>query len=197
MSDLVLASQSLARAQILRQAGVAFDVVSPGVDEGPIKRDETANGASPKQIAASLAAAKARAVSGLDPRWVIGADQTLELDERLIDKAASADEALDCLKTLRGRTHQLHAAVALARGGDVVWRDCQSASLTMRRFSDDFLAGYMARNARAALSCVGAYELEGEGVQLFDAIDGDYFTILGLPIFGLLGELRRQGVIAA
>ncbi len=96
---------------------------------------------------------------------------------------------------LRGTTHHLHAAVAIARDGVVLWRDLQSARLTMRDFSDAYLRGYMTRNAEALTRCVGAYQLEGEGVQLFDAIDGDYFTILGLPILGLLSQLRLLGVL--
>jgi septum formation protein len=192
---VVLASQSAARAQILRQAGVAFESVSSGVDEDVLKSEGLATGASPAQIAETLAAAKALRVSQMRPGLVIGADQTLEFEGRLIDKAASIDEAQSRLLELRGKTHQLHSAVALAIDGVVVWRETKTARLTMRSFSEAYLQGYMARNIEAARSCVGGYEWEGEGVQLFESVDGDYFTILGLPILGLLAELRRRGAV--
>ena len=126
---------------------------------------------------------------------MIGADQTLDLDGRLFDKAASADDAKANLLKLRGKIHQLHSATVIARDGAIVWRDTQSAQLTMRDFSDAYLEGYMARNADALAWCVGGYELEGEGIQLFDVVDGDYFTILGLPILPLLKALRGLGAI--
>ena len=194
---LLLASKSAARAAILKGAGVAFEVVSAGVDEGPLKADAVAKGKSPLQIAERLAEAKAAAASRDSLDLTIGADQTLDLDGRLFDKAETLEEAREALKTLRGRTHKLHAAVALAQDGRTIWRDVQTASLTVRDFSDAFLDQYLARNAGAALACVGGYELEGEGAQLFSAIDGDYFTILGLPILPLLAELRRLEILPA
>ena len=194
---LVLASNSVARAQILGSAGVAVDVRSAGVDEGPIKADAMAKGASPRRIAEILAEAKAVAASKGSLDLTIGADQTLEFDGQLFDKAETLGRAREDLQRLRGQTHQLHSAVALAQDGRVVWHDIQSVSLTMRAFSDDFLGAYLARNAEIATSCVGGYALEGEGVQLFSAIDGDYFAVLGLPILPLLAELRSLGVVPA
>jgi len=194
---LVLASNSVARAQILGSAGVAVDVRSAGVDEGPIKADAMAKGASPRRIAEILAEAKAVAASKGSLDLTIGADQTLEFDGQLFDKAETLGRAREDLQRLRGQTHQLHSAVALAQDGRVVWHDIQSVSLTMRAFSDDFLGAYLARNAEIATSCVGGYALEGEGVQLFSAIDGDYFAVLGLPILPLLAELRRLEVVPA
>ena len=194
---LVLASNSVARAQILGSAGVAVDVRSAGVDEGPIKADAMAKGASPRHIAEILAEAKAVAASKGSLDLTIGADQTLEFDGQLFDKAETLGQAREDLQRLRGQTHQLHSAVALAQDGRVVWHDIQSVSLTMRAFSDDFLGAYLARNAEIATSCVGGYALEGEGVQLFSAIDGDYFAVLGLPILPLLAELRRLEVVPA
>ncbi len=194
---LVLASKSPARAQILRNAGVAMAVRSTSLDEAPLKAAALANGAAPRQVAEMLAAAKAVAASIGSLDLAIGADQTLEIDGRCFDKADSPAQAREDLQRLRGRTHQLHAAVALAQDGRMIWHDVQTATLTMRPFSDAFLDAYLARNAETALSCVGGYALEGEGVQLFSAIDGDYFTVLGLPILPLLAELRRLGAAPA
>lgn len=194
---LFLASKSAARAAILKGARVDFEAVSAGVDEAPLKAEALARRESPRRIAEILAEAKAVAASRGTPNLVIGADQTLELDGRLFDKAETLAEARDNLLALRGRAHRLHSAVALAHNGRTVWRNVQMASLTMRDFSDAFADRYLAQNAEAVLACVGGYELEGEGVQLFSAIEGDYFTILGLPILPLLTELRRLELVPA
>jgi septum formation protein len=195
VSRLVLASKSAARAQILAGCGLIFETMGAGVDEDAEKRRLLASGAGPRAVARALAEAKAQAASQLSEALVIGADQTLDLDGALFDKAVSLDEGRDRLASLRARTHQLHSGVALARDGRLLWSDTQSARLTMRGFSEAFLDGYMTRNAAAVLSSVGCYQLEGEGLQLFDRIEGDYFTILGLPMLPLLAALRREGVI--
>jgi septum formation protein len=195
LRPVILASKSAARAQILRQAGVAFEIASSGVDEDRLKAEALSNGRLPGQIAETLAEAKALAVSRSRPGLVIGADQTLEFEGRLFDKAASTEDAERRFAELRGRTHHLHSAVTLASGGAALWRERKTASLTMRAFSDAYLQGYMARNAEIATACVGGYAWEGEGVQLFESVEGDYFTILGLPILGLLAELRRLGAV--
>ena len=148
-------------------------------------------------MAEALAEAKALTVSRDRGGLVIGADQTLDLAGRLYDKAADLAEARERLMALRGRTHALHAAVAAAREGDVVWRETVSAKLTMRDFSDRFLEAYLEEEGPQALGSVGCYRLEGPGVQLFSAIEGDYFAILGLPLMGLMDLLRREGVLAA
>jgi septum formation protein len=197
MTELILASTSAIRRGLLAAAGLDFVCISPGVDEDAVKGQQLASGDGPAQIAERLAALKAEGVSRQTDGLVIGADQTLDLDGRLFDKVADVAAARGRLLMLKGKTHRLHAAVAVARRGEIVWRDLVSPSLTMRDFSNAFLDGYMERNGEAALSSVGCYHLEGEGVQLFEAVEGDYFAILGLPLVSLLGFLRSSGVIAA
>lgn len=192
---LVLASKSVTRRGVLEDAGVPFEAAGSGVDEEAAKRDLLAASATPRQVAEALAQKKALAVSAGRPDWVLGADQTLEFEGRLYDKAETIEAARERLLTLRGRPHQLHSAVAVARDGAVVWREVESATLTMRGFSDEFLEAYLAAEGEAVLGSVGCYRLEGLGVQLFSKVEGDYFTILGLPLMGLLDLLRREGVL--
>lgn len=197
MTPVILASKSAARARVLGAAGVVFDTLGAGVDETSVKVDLLANGASPREVADALAELKAVAASKGREGLVIGADQTLDLDGRLFDKAETMEEARERLVMLRGRAHQLHSAVVVAQKGVVVWREAPAATLTMRDFSDAFLDAYLARHGEALLGSVGCYRLEDDGVQLFERIDGDYFTILGLPLMGLLGVLRERGALAA
>jgi septum formation protein len=196
MTPVVLASQSQSRAAILSAAGVGFTKVSSGVDEDVIKQRMLAQGEGPKRIAEALGEAKALAVSRITPGLVIGADQTLDLDGTLFDKAESLDEARERLVALRGLTHQLHGGIAAAEGGEIVWRHTESSTLTMRDFSDGFLEAYLAKHGEAVLSSVGCYHLEGAGAQLFERIEGDYFAILGLPLLPVLALLRARGAIA-
>jgi septum formation protein len=193
---LVLASQSAARRAVLDGAGVPFETVGSGVDEDAAKVALLAKRATPRQVAEALAEDKALAVSVGRPELVVGADQTLEFQGQLYDKAETVEAARERLKLLRGKPHMLHSAVVVAQGGAVVWRETQSATLKMRDFSDSFLEDYLAAEGDAALGSVGCYRLEGLGLQLFSKIDGDYFTILGLPMMGLLDLLRRRGVLA-
>lgn len=193
---ITLASQSSARQMVLKAAGVAFEVTVAGVDEAAAKDGLLARGAGPREVADALAELKAVKVSKDRPGLVIGADQTLDLDGRLFDKAATLEEARERLSALRGKTHKLHSAVVVAEDGVPIWREVPAASLTMRAFSDGFLDGYLARHGEAILSSVGCYRLEDEGVQLFERIEGDYFTILGLPLMGLLDLLRAHGELA-
>jgi septum formation protein len=196
VTALVLASKSAVRARLLAAAGVSFRAVDSGVDEAAAKA--ALSGLDPRSMALALAEAKAAAVSARSPEaLVIGADQTLDVDGALFDKAETLAGARARLLMLRGREHQLHAGLAVARDGRIVWREIAGATLAMRDFGETFLDGYLARNGRAALSSVGAYELEGEGVQLFERIEGDYFTILGLPLMGLLAFLREEGALTA
>lgn len=196
-TSVTLASQSSARQTILRNAGVAFEAVSPGVDEDAAKAGLLAEAASPRDIADALAEMKAVKVSARRPGLVIGADQTLDLEGALIDKVHTLEAARERLIALRGTTHKLHSAVVVARDGRPLWRTIESAKLSVRPFSDAWLDAYVAQRGEALLWSVGCYELEREGVQLFDRIDGDYFAILGLPLIGLLDFLRLHGALTA
>jgi septum formation protein len=193
---ILLASASASRATLLRNAGVVFEAVSSGVDEAVIKTRLLNAGEGPAAIAETLAEAKALAVSADDRRLVIGADQTLDLDGELVDKASCVEEVRDRLRRLRGRTHLLHSAAVLVRNGAIVWRSLSSPQMTMRAFSDDFLEDYLARQGEAVLSSVGCYHLEGVGAQLFERVEGDQFAVLGLPLIQLLAALRDEAALA-
>ena len=193
--QLVLASGSSARRALLLGAGLRFSVTVSTVAEEALKTQLLTAKAAPIEIAAVLANAKAAQVSQTEPGLVIGADQTLDLNGTLFSKPNSLADLGHQLAQLRGQRHSLHSAIALARDGQVVWQDVVSAHLTMRDFSDGFLRAYLADHGQDVLGCVGGYKLESAGVQLFDQIDGDYFTILGLPLTGLLGALRLFGVV--
>ncbi len=198
MTDLVLASKSAARATMLHGAGLAVRLVPAEVDERKLDEAWTAGGCPPAEIARRLAEAKAVAVSRLHPHAVvIGADQTLALGARRFSKAVSLTEARANLAVLRGQTHQLHSGVALARAGETLFTDVATADMTMRAFSDAFLDAYLAGVGDRILSSVGCYQFESAGIQLFERIDGDYFTILGMPLLPLLAALRRAGLIAS
>jgi len=193
---VVLASTSGPRRALLSAAGVAHEAVSPGVDEDSAKAALLADNASPREVADALAELKAVRISAKRPgALVIGADQTLDFKGALFDKARSMAEARERLQMMRGETHQLHSAVVVALDGAPIWREVPSARLTMRPFTDEFLDAWLERQGEALLSSVGCYKLEDEGVQLFSRIEGDYFTILGLPMLGLLDLLRRHGAL--
>ena len=193
---LILASRSAARRAMLTDAGVVFAVEDAGVDEEAIK--VALSDVAPMDLAVELAAAKALAVSRQAPEaWVLGADQTLSFDGGLVSKAKSLEEARARLQQMRGRTHHLHSGAALAIKGQVVWSGVDTVRMRMRDFSDAFLDAYLDAEGAALLACVGSYRLEGLGSQLFEAVEGDYFTVLGLPLWPVLAELRRAGVLAA
>lgn len=195
-SSLVLASGSAVRAMLLRQAGLAFEIQNSNVDEDLIKKKFADSDTD--VLAIKLAEAKAVAVSAEKPEaLVIGADQILSCQARRYDKPRDMREARANLMMFRGRSHRLHSAIVLAKSGVIVWRHSDHADLTMRNFSDTFLDHYLADVGAKVLTSVGCYQLEGPGIQLFEKIEGDYFTILGLPLLPLLAELRqRQGVPA-
>ena len=191
---LVLASGSVARREMLANAGVVFSVRSADIDENTVKAAH--DPADAAGLAVELAKVKALAVSRqTDEAWVLGADQTLAFDGGLVSKAGTLDEARARLLAMRGRQHQLHSGAALARNGQIVWSGVEMATLKMRAVSPAFLDAYLAAEGEAVLSCVGSDRLEGMGAQLFEAVDGDYFTVLGLPLWPVLAELRRAGVL--
>ncbi len=198
MSSIVLASGSAARQRLLRAAGVAFSVETARVDEVAIIESLTAEKALPRDVADFLAEMKAVKVSARRAEaFVIGADQVLSVGAEIFQKPGTPDGARKQLRQLRGRTHVLSSAVSVAREGSVVWRVVQEARLTMRDFSDDFLEAYLANAGEDILGSVGAYHVEGLGIQLFSRIDGDTFTILGLPLVPLLDFLRTHGMLKA
>ncbi|WP_094462557.1 Maf family protein [Pannonibacter phragmitetus] len=193
---LVLASGSSIRATLLRNAGLDFAVDPAGVDEREIERPLLEAGAEPQEIALVLGKAKALDVALRRPGdLVIGADQVLGLGSTRFTKPADLAAARAQLALLAGKTHELHSSVVVAKGGEVLWSHLSTARLQMRVLSDAELDVYLAMAGSAALSSVGCYQLEGLGIRLFDGIEGDYFTILGLPLLPLLGFLREKGEI--
>lgn len=195
---LVLASGSRTRAEMLANAGVTFDVVAADVDERALEAPMLAAGAAPAEIATALAEAKALAVSRSEPgALVIGADQVLDLAGERFTKAATIADAGEQLRRLQGHTHALHSAVVTARDGAIVWSHCDTAKLTVRPFTAAFLASYLAAMGDRVLGSVGCYQIEGLGAQLFERIEGDHFTILGLPLLPLLSHLRDVGALTS
>jgi septum formation protein len=196
MAKIILASTSPTRMGLLTAAGIPFEAAPPGVDERAVEAPLVARGADAAGIAAALAEAKALAVSWREPEaHVIGADQTLSCDGRQWHKPKDMAEARAQLLTLSGRTHELHTGLAGARGGAVVWRHRDTARLTMRALSPGFVDDYLAAVGDAALGTVGAYSVEGRGIQLFERIEGSHFTILGLTMIPLLAWLRAEGAV--
>lgn len=192
---LVLASKSAARRAVLEAAGVPIEIDSADIDERGIEADSKTR--DPGDIAALLAREKAMAVASRHSgRLVLGADQTLALGEKRFSKAADRDGLRDQLDALRGRTHALHSAVAVVSDGEVLFSTIDVARLTMRAFTDDFLERYLDATGDKARSSVGGYQLEGLGAQLFERVDGDHFTVLGMPLLPLLEWLRRAGHLA-
>jgi septum formation protein len=193
---IVLASGSQFRKAMLEAAGVDIDVVPAKIDERTVEKTLEGTGASPEDVAQVLAEAKALDVSERQPgRLVLGCDQTLSLDDELFHKPRDMEDARRHLLKLSGRTHQLNSAAVLARNGEALWRDVGIARLTMRKLEPGFIGRHLARVGPMALNSVGAYQIEGEGIQLFDKVEGDHFTIVGLPLLPLLKELRDLGAI--
>ncbi|MEP3944863.1 nucleoside triphosphate pyrophosphatase [Ascidiaceihabitans sp.] len=194
--QIILASGSDIRAQMLRQAGLRFDVKPALVDEELIKQALQAEDAPPRDIADALAEAKARKVSQkLPDALVLGCDQVLDLNGQMLSKPKSAEEALVQLKSMRGERHMLLSACVIYENGKPIWRHVGQVRLRMRQASDTYLQGYVNRNWDSIRHAVGAYKLEEEGVRLFHSIDGDYFNALGLPLLELLAYLGLKGVI--
>ena len=195
-ASLILASSSEIRAQLLCQASVPFDVKPARVDEDAIKEALVAEGAPPRDIADALAEAKARKVAGSQPdRLVLGCDQVLAFEGKILSKPASAEEALEHLNMLRGQRHQLLSAAVIYDEGKPVWRHVGVVRLFMRELSDAWLTDYVARNWNSIQHSVGGYKLEEEGVRLFTRIDGDHFNVLGMPLLELLSYLTLRGTL--
>ncbi|WP_186399831.1 Maf family protein [Stappia sp. P2PMeth1] len=198
MTDIILASGSRIRAELLANAGLSFRVDPAQVDERAVEAPLLESGFPPADIARILAEAKAQETSTRNPgALVIGADQVLEFGGERLTKPEDMEAARRQLLAMSGQSHELHSAAAIARDGETLWCGAATVHMKMRRFGPEFVGRYLAATGDGVLSSVGAYQLEGRGVQLFEAIEGDYFTVLGLPLLPLLQQLREMGAIEA
>lgn len=194
--SLILASKSPFRAQLLNNAGLTFGTENADIDERAVEAPLYRSGATPEDVAMVLAEAKALAVSEKHPdAIIIGCDQTLSLGDEIFHKPADLEEAGKNLLKLSGKTHQLNSGIVLVKNGETIWRHVAIAYMTMRPLQPQFIGRYLGRIGDNALSSVGAYQVEGEGIQLFEKIEGDYFTIIGLPLLPLLQKLREESLI--
>lgn len=195
-TKMILASASAGRRRILTDAGLDVETVAPGLDERALEAPLDEGNVTPEDRAQILAEAKAAAVSEMHPdALVIGADQILSLGDEILHKPTDMEEARRRLLALSGKTHQLSSAVVLASRGAAIWRHVGVAHLTMRKLDPGFVGRHLSAVGDVALSSVGAYQVEGPGIQLFEKIEGDHFTIIGLPLLPLLSRLRELGVI--
>tara|TARA_R110000787_G_scaffold75803_9_gene167748 strand:- start:4576 stop:5172 length:597 start_codon:yes stop_codon:yes gene_type:complete len=193
--DITLASGSASRRALLAGAGIDAASIKPNVDEDAAKAAMRAEGTTVRDQAMRLAELKAIKVSGRTPGLVVGGDQMLSLDNEAFDKPADLDAARDHLRKLSGKTHTLETAIVVCENGTPVWRHLARPKLTVRPLSETFIESYVERAGDALLSTVGAYQLEGIGAQLFTKIEGDYFSILGLPLLPLLDYFRTRGAL--
>jgi septum formation protein len=192
---LILASQSRARQMLLANAGISFEAVPADIDERAVQKNSGLS--APGEIAGLLAREKALLVSSKNPgRYVVGADQTLALGDRLFSKPSGRAQAAEQLRLLAGQTHELHSAVAVARDGKIMFSDVVIARMTMRCLDESGIEAYLDQAGQGVTASVGAYQLEGLGVHLFERIEGDHFTILGLPLLPLLAFLRGEGLLS-
>lgn len=194
--SLVLASASASRRRMLEAAGLTFEIDPPRTDEEAAKASLRAAGLKPRDQADALAELKALSVSRRRPGFVIGADQMLAIEGDVLDKPKDMEEARAHLRRMRGKTHELLTAAVVAREGAIIWRHVDTPRLLMREFSDDFVEDYLTSAGPAVLASVGAYQLEGLGAQLFARVEGDFFSVLGLPLLPLLAFLREHGIVA-
>ena len=193
---LILASGSSIRADLLKQAGLEFEVMRPRVDEEMVREALLSEGATPRDVADALAEMKSLRISEKRPEsLVIGCDQVLDLGGKVLSKPESREAARAQLMDLRGKRHSLLSAVVICEGGKPIWRHIGQVRLMVRDFSEGWLDGYLDRNWPDIAESVGAYKLEKEGVRLFSRVDGDYFTVLGLPLLDLLSYLSLRGDI--
>lgn len=196
MTRLLLASRSAARRHMLEAAGVPFETAEAKVDEEALKRE--LSGLAALELAARLAEAKAQAATGVAGDLILGSDQILELEDgTILSKAASRDALREQLLRMSGRSHHLHSAAAVAEGGTIVWRDVESAAMTVRPLSGEFIDHYLDSEYDEVRWSVGGYHVEGRGVQLFERIEGSHFAVLGMPLLPLLGYLRERGLMAS
>lgn len=192
--SLILASQSRARQALLANAGIPIEAIPADIDERAIQK--VSGLSAPGEIATLLAREKALSVSARAPdRFVVGADQTLALGDRLFSKPGGRAQAAAQLRSLAGHVHELHSAIAVARDGKIVQSDLSVARMTMRKLGENEISAYLDEAGEAVTTSVGAYQIEGPGVHLFERIEGDYFTILGLPLLPLLAFLRGAGLL--
>ncbi|PWL19557.1 septum formation inhibitor Maf [Falsochrobactrum shanghaiense] len=195
-AKLILASKSPFRSALLKNAGLDFSSESADLDERAVEAPLYESGATPEDVALVLAEAKALDVSAKNPdAMVIGCDQTLSMGDGIFHKPADMDAARRQLLKLSGQTHQLNSAVVLVKNGETLWRHVSIARMTMRDLDPGFVGRYLGRVGDIALASVGAYQVEGPGIQLFERIEGDYFTIVGLPLLPLLAQLRKEKLI--
>lgn len=195
MSQLILASGSAIRRKVLMDAGVPIVVEKPRLDEDAVKASLRAEGLKPRDQADALAEAKALSVSRLRPDLVLGCDQMLGFGDEALDKPPDRAAARAQLQRLRGQTHVLLCAAVIAKDGRAIWHHIETPRLKMRDFSDAFLDDYLDRVGEAAFASVGGYQLEGLGAQLFDSVEGDYFSVLGVPLLPLMAFLRAHGIV--
>jgi septum formation protein len=194
--EIILASGSAARQMLLADAGIPFTAVRPETDERAIEAAVDSSGVTPADLATILAEAKATEVSLRHPRaLVIGADQTMALGDLLFHKPTDMDGARRHLLALSGKTHELHSAVVIAQAGLAVWRHVDTARLSVRELSPEFIGRYLSAVGDKVLQSVGGYQIEGRGIQLFERVEGGHFTIVGLPLLPLLAALRERGAI--
>ena len=193
--EIILASASAIRAEIMTNAGIKFKAKPSYIDEDKIKREYHAAGRAIPELVQALALGKAQAVLTTTPEIIIGADQVLEFKGQVFDKPKSILEARKRLQELRGREHRLIGAVCLLQNGEKPWFHVSTTKLTMRDFSDEFLKDYLHKESESLLACVGAYKFEGLGANLFESVEGDFFSILGLSLLPLMAELRRRGAL--
>jgi septum formation protein len=197
-AKLILASKSASRRALMSGAGLVHEAVGAEIDERAIEASLSKRYAKPPEVAVELARAKAQWVSERDgDAYVIGSDQVLSLGGRLFHKPLSIGEAADHIRAMSGQTHHLNCGVAIAFRGEIIWTEISIAAMTMRTISPSFLQTYLDMAGESILQSVGAYQFEGPGIQLFENIEGDYFTILGLPMLKLLAGLRSLGIIDA
>ncbi len=195
-TTLVLASQSIHRKNLMENAGLEFKCQPADIDERTIELAIKDTGATPKELALILASAKALDVSQKIPdAYVIGSDQTLSLNDELFHKPEDMEAARRTLLKLSGQTHTLNSGVSIAKNGETIWQHVSIAELTMRELSPEFIGRHLSEAGESVLTSVGAYQLEKQGVQLFEKIEGDFFTIVGLPMLPLLAQLRELNVI--